>query len=63
MKKSWIRTLLIVVMALLLIFTLVACNPDKDDNGGSDNPPPYNPRIKSGKETPKSKHIGTDFGS
>ncbi len=43
MKKSWIRTLLIVVMALLLIFTLVACNPDKDDNGDNPGPTPPGP--------------------
>ncbi len=55
MKKSWIRTLLIVVMALLLIFTLVACNPDKDDNGGSDNPPPYNPPNKEWEGDPEVK--------
>ncbi len=44
MKKSWIRNLLVLVMAVLLVFSLVACNPDGGDNGGNngngDNEPP-----------------------
>lgn len=42
MKKLSIRSLLIVVLALVLVFSLVACG-DKDkggNNGGSNTPPP-----------------------
>lgn len=41
MKKSFIKSLLIVVMALLLVFTLVAC--DKPENGGGGKKPTPTP--------------------
>lgn len=44
MKKLSIRSLLIVVLALVLVFSLVACgDKDKGGNNGGNNTPPTPP--------------------
>lgn len=44
-SKSWIKSLLIVVLALLMVFSLVACNPGVDDDDNNDNNQPVTTNI------------------
>ncbi|MDE5602252.1 MAG: hypothetical protein K2J16_07125 [Clostridia bacterium] len=62
MKKSFIKSLLIVVMALLLVFTLVACDKPENDGGGKKpGPTPPGPGPSPDDPTPSVTLTAADY--
>ena len=50
MKKFSIRTLLVLVLALVLVFSLVACGDKNPDDGGDKPTPPPTPTEYTSQE-------------